>query len=427
MTDDQKLAELAGARLRELADVLVARWIDWIRAEIHPESEMLSERALRDHLPPVVESLGDYLASPSMAVRTQMLEHLRQHARMRRDQGYVVQDLLGEFDGLAHLVGSTLQREVLARWADRPLDEVITVFGRLATGLRTIAFVTVGVFESSQDDRRQELAGKLSDFASTISHELRTPVQSARIGAALLLKDQIGGDPQARRQQAQMIQSAMNRIEHLLEDVDLLAMTEAAQMQPRMGPLPGLLEDIRQELSTRAEARGVRLDVDAEPPRVAVERVVAQLALVNVIGNAIKYADPEKADRWVRVRVALARMDDAPVARITVEDNGLGIPAEYHSRVFQRRVRAHPDAADGTGLGLTITRELILERGGTIELQSEEGQGTQVIVQLRAFDIDSGSASAAAQPEALIRQSVTTLLETKPDDLELDDDSTEVR
>jgi signal transduction histidine kinase len=417
--DDQNLFDHAGERLQELADPLVDRWISWVRTRINnPAVETLPERALRNHIPPVIDSLGQYLANPSLAIRSEMLNHLRLHAQMRRDQGYDVQDLLAEFDGLSHLIVSTLQREVVARWNDNSMNDILTLFARLTTGLRAIAFVTVGVFERSEDERRHEMARKLSEFAHTISHELRTPVQSARLGALMLLQDQVDDDRHARARQAEMIQAAMDRIEGLLEDIDLLAMTEAAQMQARMGALPGLLEAIREELIARAKARDVRLEFADSLPRVAVERVVAQLALANVIGNAIKYADPQKQERWVRVSASVRQQEDTPFVSLVVEDNGLGIPEEYRSRVFQRGFRAHPETAEGTGLGLTITQELVLERGGAIDLKSEEGRGTRVTITLRATDAESGKASATTQPEDLMRQSIGALLDSNPEDLD---------
>ena len=67
---------------------------------------------------------------------------------------------------------------------------------------------------------------------------------------------------------------------------------------------------------------------------------------------------------------------------VTVVDNGLGIAPEYADRVFQRHVRAHPDAAEGTGLGLSIAQQLLHERGGNISLASQPGQGTTVTFSL---------------------------------------------
>ncbi|MDP9122472.1 MAG: ATP-binding protein, partial [Acidobacteriota bacterium] len=94
--------------------------------------------------------------------------------------------------------------------------------------------------------------------------------------------------------------------------------------------------------------------------------------LINLIGNAIKYSDPAKSDRWVRIGF---RREEG-YWRISVSDNGVGIPDAMHNLVFEQFVRAHPEVADGTGLGLAIAREAVSQMGGRIWLESEAGTGT---------------------------------------------------
>ncbi len=392
--DQTGLAEFVGRRIRELAESLVERWIEWVRSRVeNPLVETLPERALRNHIPPVLDSLGRYVSDPSFAVRSEMLGHLRLHAQMRRDQGYRVKDLLDEFDGLAHLLNGMMQREVALIVTHDQVNEALTVFARLNTGLRSISFVTVSVFDRNEEERREEMAQKLSDFAEAISHELRSPLQSAKLIAAVMLQDsQRPAETDANlQQQAEVIQSAMNRIEGLLDDVDLLAKTEGARTQTPMAPLPGLFESIREEVLSRARQKGVRLELAGELPMVAVERAVAQLAFANIIGNAIKYADADKSERWVRVGATSIQVDDMPWVQIEIEDNGVGIAPDYQSRIFQRGFRAHPEMAEGTGLGLAIVQELILGRGGAIELDSETGRGTTVRFRLRATDVGAAT------------------------------------
>jgi signal transduction histidine kinase len=98
-----------------------------------------------------------------------------------------------------------------------------------------------------------------------------------------------------------------------------------------------------------------------------------ELALINLVSNAIKYSDPEEEDRWVRLGVQ--RHEDA-FWRISVADNGLGIPEEMQDLVFEQFVRAHPGVADGTGLGLAISQAAVEQIGGRIWLDSEPGVGT---------------------------------------------------
>ena len=101
-----------------------------------------------------------------------------------------------------------------------------------------------------------------------------------------------------------------------------------------------------------------------------------EIVLLNLIRNAVKYSNPERAVRWVRIRF---RKDEDQVKAlwwIEVRDNGLGIHAEHHGQIFERFFRAHPEQAEGTGLGLAIVREAVQQSGGHITLESEPGVGS---------------------------------------------------
>ncbi len=133
------------------------------------------------------------------------------------------------------------------------------------------------------------------------------------------------------------------------------------------------MEETVSEVRGLAEEKGVRLEAQDTVPDVQVDATRVELALINLIGNAVKYSDPAKDNRWVRVNV---QRDDEGYWRISVSDNGVGIAPEMQSRVFDQFVRAHPEVAEGTGLGLAIAREAVEQMGGQIWLESEEGKGT---------------------------------------------------
>ena len=124
-----------------------------------------------------------------------------------------------------------------------------------------------------------------------------------------------------------------------------------------------------------AAERGVEIVVLEPIPDVQVDATRVELALINLIGNAVKYSDPNEGHRWVRIGVQ--RQEDG-YWRISVSDNGMGIPEEMQELVFEQFVRAHPEVADGTGLGLAIVRTAIEQMGGRIWLESEHGTGTTV-------------------------------------------------
>lgn len=396
---------------------MVGQWVDWVRERAsNPAVESLSLKAVLNHIPPVVESLGHYVINPTYAVREEMLGHLKMHGQIRRDQGYDIRDVMAELDGLSHLIMHRMQAEVLA--SDEAagqrfgLKAALTVFGRLSGGLRALAFVTLGVYRDSEEDRRQELARRLAEFGRTIGHELRSPLNSISLSASVLEHAELWSDEARRGHQLGVIRTAVQHAEGLLYDIDLLAMVQSAQSAPRMNPLPVVLEAVREEMLARAKARDVELDLAPSPPRLSVETVVAQLTLTNVISNAIKYCDPDKDSRWVKVLATTDESADATYVVLEVEDNGLGIPGELQSRVFQRHFRGHPDVAEGTGLGLAITHELLVERGGRIDVESEEGRGTCVRVRLPAIDADSVAAyTRSERPEGLMHLAVRELVE----------------
>jgi signal transduction histidine kinase len=131
----------------------------------------------------------------------------------------------------------------------------------------------------------------------------------------------------------------------------------------------------------------------------AVEQVFA-----NLIGNALNYLD-SKRPGVVEIGVAgdvLAPAGDDGRERITfyVRDNGLGIPAAYHGKVFQAHKRLHPEVAKGEGIGLAIVRRTIERHGGSIRFQSAAGEGTTMFFTL-----------PRAESEVLRRESSTQLEE----------------
>jgi chemotaxis family two-component system sensor kinase Cph1 len=134
-----------------------------------------------------------------------------------------------------------------------------------------------------------------------------------------------------------------------------------------------LLDETIEELAGLAEERRVRLEIEEPVPELQVDATRVELVLVNLLGNAIKYSDETKDDRWVRISV---RRHEPAQWRIGIADNGVGIPDGMQGLVFEQFVRAHPEIADGTGLGLAIARAAIDQLQGSIWLESEPGAGT---------------------------------------------------
>jgi signal transduction histidine kinase len=135
--------------------------------------------------------------------------------------------------------------------------------------------------------------------------------------------------------------------------------------------------DVVDQLRSMAEARGVTIEIAGGLPSIVTDAGRAELVLVNLIANAIKYSDPAKDVRRVRIEGAAT----PTLARLVVRDNGLGLPESKLRVIFDQFVRVHAQLDEelgvrGMGLGLSIVREAMEAMRGTITVESVEGAGT---------------------------------------------------
>ncbi len=243
-----------------------------------------------------------------------------------------------------------------------PADEL----GRLARTLNAM----IGRLERSFAEVRR--------FTADASHELRTPLTAIRTEAEVALARPL---PEAEyRQLLGSILEECDRLTRLTDQLLALAREDAASARQAREPvdLASLAEDVAETLRPLAEARGLRLDLKAEGPLVIRgDGPRLRQVLFNVLDNALKYT-PEGT-----VTIQVARRGQAAV--LTVQDTGIGIPAEHLPRVFDRFYRvdkARSREQGGTGLGLSITRSIVTAHGGMIELASTPGRGTTCTVML---------------------------------------------
>ena len=228
----------------------------------------------------------------------------------------------------------------------------------------------------------KELERMRDAFVATVSHELRTPLTSIS-GFIEMLQDEEHGLGETGRTYLEVIRRATERLHQLVEDLLLVAQIEAQRVDLRQEPidLRAVVEREVESVRAWASEKQVRVEIDADevPTILGDERRICQV-LDNLLSNAVKFSPGGGS---VRVEV---RGDDG-LARVVVSDTGIGIPADEQGHVFSRFYRAKAAtelAVPGTGLGLAITRALVDQHGGTIDLESHEGEGTRVTVTLPA-------------------------------------------
>jgi two-component system, sensor histidine kinase len=242
-----------------------------------------------------------------------------------------------------------------------------------------------------------------SQFLANMSHEIRTPINGI-VGMAELL-DATPLDERQRRYLRAVHRSAESLLE-LVNDVLDLSKVEAGRMELNNADfdLRNALEEALDLQRARAHAKGLALEAAVAPevPRtLRGDAAILRRVLMNLIGNAIKFTERGS----VHVEVSRVQSGDALLVRFAVSDTGIGLTPGQTSRIFDAFTQAdasHARRYGGTGLGLTICRELVEEMGGQIGVLSEPGQGSTFWFSAR-FDraLAPAAASTTVRPQQL--------------------------
>ena len=206
-----------------------------------------------------------------------------------------------------------------------------------------------------------------------VAHELRTPLTIIR-GQAEGIAD---GVYPASADQVAPILAATGTLESLVDDLRTLALAEAGGLHLDRAPLDVgvLVDDTVETFASSAAAAGIRLTGEVAGGLPAVDGDGARLrrALANLVSNALRHTA-----RGGTVEVRAERIVDG--VRLSVRDNGVGVPADLLPRVFERFVKGA--GSTGSGLGLAITRDIVEAHGGRVGMESAEGAGTTVHLDL---------------------------------------------
>jgi signal transduction histidine kinase len=256
-----------------------------------------------------------------------------------------------------------------------PRSRLPLLFGVLAL---TLGLVVVGVFQLRRED---ELARLRGDFIANVSHELRTPLAQLRMFAETLLLGRVRSEAE-RRRSLEIVDQEARRLSHLVENVLQFSRAErqAIKLRPVDEPLAMHVRAAHELFEPIVRARQVRVTTRLdESIRCPVDPGAMRQILLNLIDNAVKYGPVRQ-----EVRVTLERTADGKSARIVVEDEGPGIPKERRARVWEPFYRLDRDAdaaVAGSGIGLSVVRELATKLGGSARIE-DSPVGARVVVEL---------------------------------------------
>lgn len=259
--------------------------------------------------------------------------------------------------------------------------------GRPVTLICTLQDIT-DRYQMEELRREKELAERSAklrqEFLAKTSHEIRTP-----LNPILLLTDFLLQTSLTRQQQDHLraIKNAGETLRALVNDILDLSKIEAGKVEFHNNrfQLREVMDSVREMMGLSAREKGLDLLIHLDPkvpPALSGDTMRLMQILMNLVGNAIKFTHRG----YIRVSATLAGLDAGrALVRFTVSDSGIGIPADKLQLIFESFQQLDNTLSrqyGGTGLGLTIVRQLVMLQGGTITVESEVGEGSTFTFEL---------------------------------------------
>jgi signal transduction histidine kinase/class 3 adenylate cyclase len=242
-----------------------------------------------------------------------------------------------------------------------------------------------------------ELDRLKSEFFANISHELRTPLTLSLGAFKTLLKLSPSSESELS------IQSGIRNTSRLLflinELLDLAKFDSGrAELRKQCIDLSALVKSVAANFQSSPMDR-IHIKGFSHPIAAEVDPNQMKKVLYNLLSNAFKFSDPEKAQIWIRGRIS----DDA--VELEVEDNGIGIPRDQLERIFDRFTQVEGSATrryEGSGIGLALVKEIIALHGGHVRVESELGQGSTFFMTLPRGRVTLADMVDAMEDEAVV-------------------------
>jgi signal transduction histidine kinase len=356
-------------------------------------SERLTDQELIDHFPQLFADLVEYfLTDADPATRRRTVEAALNHGMTRWQQGYQLVEVIRELgiversildhgierffeskSELAHSVGNA-RKNLGAFFEDSVTGSVQRYVENFTERLRAANAQLTSANEklSRMDESRLRLI-------RTVSHELANVLNTLRLTVTLVTT---GIDEAARAEMLDTCQRNIGEMSELLEDLRdysvLIASGAALQIEEMDVRVLG--SELYASFHALMQATGIRLDLQIDPDLHLVhsDRKKVRQIITNLVTNAIRYCRKDNTDSTV---VLAFRSREPGFWQIEVQDFGIGIPSEHLDSIFDEFKRiSHSPEIKGAGLGLAITKRLVEELNGTIEVFSELGQGSRFIV-----------------------------------------------
>ncbi|HLP92788.1 MAG TPA: ATP-binding protein [Saprospiraceae bacterium] len=237
-----------------------------------------------------------------------------------------------------------------------------------------------------QKELAEQNARYKTRFLANMSHEIRTPMNAILGLSRLLTESKL---PPKQSEYADAIRQSSENLLVIVNDVLDQVKIESGKFTFQQKPfeLDLIVRHLQNTLGFKAEEKGVQFAIELDsgtPVKLVGDPVRLNQILTNLLGNAIKFTDQGKITLHV-ASLEEVRGSGKVMLEFVVRDTGIGIAPEQRARVFESFQQADEEVSvlyGGTGLGLSITKDLVEQQGGSIDLNSEQGKGTEVVVRL---------------------------------------------
>ncbi|HEX8271555.1 MAG TPA: sensor histidine kinase [Longimicrobiaceae bacterium] len=371
ITVNCRLAVALAREIREAREELTRRWLERIAARVNLDpNRVFPTDELLDHVPLLMVGIADYLEDPAQEISADVpvVAKAIELGELRYNQGFDAHEILKEYEILGGVLFAFLVRTVDAVEEPCTRSELLACAHRLFRAVSIIQQHTTGHYLRLSAEQVRERENRLRSFNRMVSHELKNRIGTVLGAAQMLQEEWIAANPEKRARFAGMVVQNTEAMQDVLQNLLELSRLDNDVRRQRNVLLPEAVGEVIRQLREMAQSRGVDVRVEGELPCIEVNAAAVELCLSNYVSNAVKYSDPSRAGRWVRVRASLRGDPGEHGCELVVEvrDNGIGVPEEARGKLFQRFFRAHGTVTgvEGTGLGLSIVRETAESMGG---------------------------------------------------------------
>ena len=247
----------------------------------------------------------------------------------------------------------------------------------------------------SANESLEKIDRKKTDFLHMVAHDLRTPLTAIRSFSDLLVRYQ-NHPGKARNDYAEIIKKESIRLSNLIDNFLDISKIESGIITYNETEIDikKVIDNFAQLFVEEGKTRNISIicDIEKDLPHVKGDRERLGQVFSNLLSNAIKFTPPKGL---VTIKASLVNENEesgnelsTPCILVSVADTGIGIPAGSLDKIFDKFVQVnHPNfkSSRGSGLGLTISKEIIEQHGGSIRVESKEGKGTKIIFTLKAL------------------------------------------